>query len=232
MTSLPIYWPADADIEQIASGEAPIPHQRSILEWQWELVPLDTLSPIPGLTPDAPMTDPLAGLEQIAIIQPRALTPQDNVALDDWVRAGGRVLLVLDPMLSGNYRFAVGDPRRPIDVALIPPVVERWGLTIAAREGQDPDLRKVLYEADQPDGPYILRSLAGEISEVEGADPDCDFYAERIVAQCRVGEGLVTLAADAASFEFGIAPFDPLKRMQVPTHTLPLFAFPRSHLGQ
>ena len=93
----------------------------------YALEPLDTLSPIPALAADQPDLDPLAGLRRIAIIQPRGLSASDNVAVDGWVRAGGRLLLVLDPALTGEYDLPLGDPRRPVDTALIPPVANAWG---------------------------------------------------------------------------------------------------------
>lgn len=89
MTSLPLYWRLGADVADIASGNALVPWQRQAMERRFDLVPLDTLSPIPALTPDEPETDPLAELDYLAIIQPRGLSPADNVALDEWVRAGG-----------------------------------------------------------------------------------------------------------------------------------------------
>lgn len=127
MTSLPLYWPLGAGVAEIAVGTAGLPWQRSAIEARYALVPRDTLSPIPGLSPNAPDTDPLAGLDRLAMIQPRGLSPADNVALDNWVRGGGRLLLVLDPALTGEYDLPLGDPRRPVDAALIPPVAARWG---------------------------------------------------------------------------------------------------------
>lgn len=221
MTSLPIYWPLGSDIATIASGEAQPPWQRRLLEQRYELVPLDTLSPIAGLSPDAPETDPLAGLDHLAIIQPRGLSPADNVALDEWVRAGGQLLLVLDPMLTGHYEAALGDPRRPTDAALIPPVVERWGLAVSYDPEQSQEVENVAYGNGT-----VMRSLAGEISLIEGAGGDCDIQAEGMLAQCRVGEGLVTLLADAATFEFASEALLDDKRESAAILTLPEFAFP------
>ena len=64
-----------------------MPWQRTALEAAYAIEPLDTLASVPGISPDAPETDPLAGLQRLAVIQPRGLSPADNVALDDWVRA-------------------------------------------------------------------------------------------------------------------------------------------------
>ncbi len=194
MTSLPIYWSAGAEISELAAGDTRAPWQRLALEAHAALVPLDTLSRIPGLSPDDPETDPLAELERLAVIQPRGLSPADNVALDEWVRAGGSLLLVLDPLLTGEYPFALGDPRRPADVALIPPVVERWGLEIVFDDEQ-PESRSVLVG-----GIPLTVELTGEI-RLAGKSGNCSILAEGVVATCAIGEGKVTLLADAALFE-------------------------------
>lgn len=196
MSSLPLLYPLGADIAAIASGSAGVPWQRAALERAYTLEPLDTLSPIPGLGPDAPETDPLAGLTRIAIIQPRGLSPADNVALDSWVRRGGRLLLVLDPALTGEYDLPLGDPRRPVDSALIPPVVARWGLAVGFDEAQEAAVaERALAKAVLP------LALAGEVTITDPAAAACTLLAGGAAARCRVGEGTVTLVADAALFE-------------------------------
>ena len=204
MTSLPLYWPLGADFGEIASGEAQTPWQRLEIEQTHEIVPLDTLTPIPGLTADAPETDPLSGLTRIAVIQPRGLSPADNVALDDWVRAGGQLLLVLDPMLAGHYELALGDPRRPTDTALIPPVVKRWGLGITF-DGQTNDHDHDVERVEAGDI-VLVKALAGQIAVTDPAAASCELLAEDLIARCAVGEGEVVLIADATMFEVRIEP--------------------------
>ncbi|MGY6552781.1 MAG: hypothetical protein ACXIT4_12960 [Erythrobacter sp.] len=197
MTGLPLYWPLGANIAAITSGDAPMPWQRAVFEQRYQLVLLDTLSPIAGLGPQDGETDPLAGLSRLAIIQPRGLAPADNVALDDWVRGGGRLLLVLDPMLTGEYDLPLGDPRRPSDTALIPPVVARWGMEIVFDEDQDEDLRTVPFGSDR-----IALALAGEVRlGGELAQENCRIEAAGAAALCRIGEGRALVVADAAMFE-------------------------------
>ena len=200
MTSLPLYWPLGAGVEDIASGRAAPPWPRAALEQDFVIEPLDTLSPIPGLTPDAPETDPLAGLTRLAVIQPRGLSPADNVALDGWVRGGGRLLLVLDPFLTGDYDLPLGDPRRPADTALIPPVVERWGLTVsyAAAEPAQTDHGT----RDLPGGLTLPFARPGRLAILpDGAQACALVGGHDIMATCRIGKGTVTLLADAAIFE-------------------------------
>ena len=194
MTSLPLYWPLGADMAAIASGTAETPWQRELLERGFELVPLDTLSPIAGLMEGEAETDPLAGLERLAVIQPRGLSPADNVALDAWVRKGGQLLLVLDPLLTGEYAFALGDPRRPADTALIPPVVERWGLAVAYDDTQEATRSVQIGERD------FTVVQAGEGSLIADAN-SCAILGKGVAARCTIGAGTVILIADAALFE-------------------------------
>ncbi|HSJ78912.1 MAG TPA: hypothetical protein VK913_09295 [Erythrobacter sp.] len=196
MTSLPLYWPEGAGMTDLAAGRAAPPWQRAALEQQYLLLPLDTLSPKPGLSPDAPETDPLAGLARLAVIQPRGLSPADNVALDEWVRAGGRLLLALDPALTGDYDAPFGDPRRPVDSALIPPVVARWGLAISFDEAQEAAVVETAIDQTR-----LPLALAGKVAVIDPGAAACVLTAKDAVAVCKVGKGQVTLIADAAVFE-------------------------------
>lgn len=196
MTSLPLYWPLGADVGALVGGSAEVPWQRTVLEQHYTLKLLDTLSPIPALVAGDPDTDPLAGLDRLAIIQPRGLSPSDNVALDDWVKSGGRLLLALDPLLTGDYDLALGDPRRPSDMALIPPVGARWGLEVVFDEDQAETWRMVrLHDT------LVTLAMAGELRLIASAKNNCEVLAEGAAAECIVGEGRVIVLADAAVFE-------------------------------
>jgi len=192
VTSLPLYWADGADLLELAGGDAKQPWQREVLERRAELVPLDTLAA------DESASDRLADLDYLAVIQPRGLSPADNVALDDWVRAGGKLLLVLDPLLTGEYAAPLGDPRRPADTALIPPVVKRWGLSVQA------PIHEVwedgIFEVDLA-GTSFTVSHGGTVVIADPAAASCQLHAGAVVARCAVGEGQVTLLADAAVFE-------------------------------
>ncbi|MEM6475190.1 MAG: hypothetical protein AAF687_03395 [Pseudomonadota bacterium] len=220
MTSLPLYWPLGADFADLASGDAERPWQRVAIERRYRIEPLDTLSPIAALDADQPATDPLASLERLAVIQPRGLTPSDNVALDNWVRAGGHLLLVLDPMLTGEYEAPLGDPRRPIDAALIPPVVKRWGMEITFNDMQGGDFGELPLNAG-----YIWLAQSGVIKREQTPETSCDLSLGDVIAQCRVGKGRVTLLADAASFEHTLDEFENARTKEPPLLNVLDFAF-------
>lgn len=196
MSSLPLTWPLEADMQAVLGGADPTTWQRLAIGYCYTPVPLDTLSPSDGSAPEDIARGPLSEFERLAIIQPRGLSPADNVALDAWVRAGGRLLLALDPALTGDYDLPLGDPRRPVDSALIPPVVARWGLAVRFDEDQEAAVvERTLAQAALP------LALAGEVTILDPAAAQCSLLAQGAAAQCRVGEGRVTLIADAALFE-------------------------------
>ncbi len=183
MGSVPILWGEAADVDELIGGSYRAHWARAVLEQDWRLVPLDALDQAA-----------LAGQSRLLLAQPRGLSPQENVALDAWVRQGGRLLLLADPWMTGESRFGLGDRRRPQDVALLSPILARWGLVLE-------------FDADQPAGPAV-RAVAGYSVPVELAGrfmarggPDgarCDLSGEGILARCRLGEGQIVLFADAA----------------------------------
>lgn len=188
MTSLPIYWGEPAQMSDLLAGSAERHWVRDLLEQDHTLLPLDSLG-----VPDGQPTAELAGLDRLLVAQPRALTAADNVALDSWVRGGGRLLLVLDPMMTEHSAYAVGDKRRFNDVALIPPLLERWGLALRHAEAAPP--RQVRFrDAALAVDEYGVLSLLPSA----GSGADCAIEAEGLAASCRLGSGRALILADAA----------------------------------
>lgn len=180
MGTIPIYWGEEEAFGDALSGDAIGHWARDRLQERFALRPLDTLS-----------ETALAGLDFLLLAQPRALTPEENVALDAWVRDGGRVLLFADPMLTGESSFPIGDRRRPQDVILLSPILSRWGLRLEFDETQSagPSLR----DAAVP----IPVNLPGRFA-VAGGEGACALEADGVLARCAIGEGRVVVLADAA----------------------------------
>ena len=180
-TSLPIWWDEAEDMATRFSARADPHWARAVLEEAHRVVLLDTL-----LTPQ--------GFADLVMAQPRPLEPQENVALDGWVRGGGHLLLFADPMLTWESRFALGDRRRPQDTVLLSPVLAHWGLALR-------------FDPDQPDearesmGTGLPVHLAGELVAVPGGDGACQIERDRLIAECRVGKGLALIVADCAVLE-------------------------------
>lgn len=182
-SSLPIYWLESADIAETLDGNGQVHWVRSALEQESRLLPLDTLD-----------GDELGRLERLFMAQPRPLAPPENVALDDWVRGGGRLLLFADPMSTEHSRFGLGDRRRPQDAVVLSPILRRWGIELMFDDAQSDALRTVRFA-----GVAIPVRLAGSFRAVSGGEAaECDIGSDSVIARCRIGEGAVLMIADAA----------------------------------
>lgn len=193
-TTLPIYWAEAADMSEMLNRQAHPGWVRGALDDRFELFPLDTLA-----APESGAARDLDDIDVLLLAQPRALSPQENVALDDWVRAGGHVLVFADPMLTVESRFAIGDRRRPQDVALLSPILRRWGLEMHFDPEQTAGERTIATDTTP-----IPVNLAGTLHPVDGyptSTEDCWIAYDRLFAQCAIEEGVATVVADAALFE-------------------------------
>jgi hypothetical protein len=129
-------------------------------------------------------TSELARGRLLLMAQPLAQTPENLVALDDWVRGGGRVLLLADPMLEWPSKHPLGDVLRPPPMFMDTGLLAHWGLRLDAPERRGPAARTL--------GGYEL--LAVSPGSLTGA---CRISGDRLVARCRVGKGRATVVADA-----------------------------------
>lgn len=180
-TSLPILWAEAPDVSGLLDqGREPL-WVRQDLEAHYHLVPLDTL-----LAPGR--------VRLLLLAQPRPLSPQENVALDGWVRRGGRVLLFADPMLTWDSAFPIGDHRRPQDVVLLSPILSHWGLDLRFDESQPAGLREIA-------GSPLPVNLAGSLAIKPNGAGQCLITDAGLVAECRIGAGRVVVVADAALLE-------------------------------
>lgn len=180
MTTLPLYWGEAVEVGELLRDKQATSWVRDALETRFIIDPLDTLD-----------DTALAGLDRLVLAQPRALTPEENVALDAWVRRGGRLLLFADPMLTRESRFAIGDRRRPQDVVLLSPILTHWGLALTFDPDQ-PENERVVEIA----GTWLPIAVAGTLSVLPGGS--CEVSGEGVLARCPMGDGSVTVLADAA----------------------------------
>lgn len=184
-TTLPIYWAEGAEITEVLGGTVEIPWARAAIEQHRPLAPLDVLT-----------DEGLRQFADILIAQPRVLSPQENVVLDDWVQGGGHLLLFADPLLTAGSRYSIGDKRRPQDVALVSPILNHWGLSLAFDEAQPREHGRVtLLDGELP------IELAGSL-ELLPPRPEtsnsCEVLERGIAAECRINRGKVLVIADAA----------------------------------
>ena len=193
-TTLPIYWAETAALSDMLDRKAPTGWTRAALERRFELVPLDTLA-----APEGSAALDLTDVDYVLLAQPRALSPQENVALDAWVRKGGHALIFADPLLTAHSRFSIGDRRRPQDVALLSPILGHWGLEMRFDPDQQGGERTI--ETDLAPLPV---NLAGTLHPLDGfptSEEQCWIAYDRVFAQCAIGSGVATVVADAALFE-------------------------------
>ncbi|NLR70699.1 ABC transporter [Novosphingobium sp. ERN07] len=181
-TSLPILWNEAAALDELLDAKDQPHWARAVLEDRGTVVPLDTLLD-------------LAHIDVLMVAQPRPLAPDENVALDAWLRGGGRLLLFADPMLTEESAFPLGDRRRPQDVVLISPILARWGLQLRFDDAQPSGERESA-------GEHVPVNLSGEFGLVAGGhDAACLIGQNGLIARCQVGKGRAVLVADAALLE-------------------------------
>jgi len=169
MTSLPLYW-GEGDIAAQLGGRAP----RATI--------LDSLKPRPV---DTLTARTLAGVDLLVLAQPRRLAPAELVALDDWVRRGGHLLVFADPALAWPPSFALGDARRGVPVTLLDPLFAHWGVTLTDN-----------------DNTARVRTLGGyRVASVSAGgwrrtNSDCR-VRDALTIDCSVDRGRAVMIADA-----------------------------------
>lgn len=187
-TSLPLLWQESESVAQLLNDKRPAHWALGVLREHGEVRPLDSLADQSGALPL-----PAAGW--LVLAQPYPLSPHENVALDNWVRGGGRLLLFADPMLTQDSAYALGDRRRPQAVILLSPILDHWGLELRFDDNQPRGERVVT--ADQATIPVNLPGVFA----VNGKDADCTLAAQGLIASCTIGRGRVVAVADAAVLE-------------------------------
>ncbi|MBS0480851.1 MAG: ABC transporter [Proteobacteria bacterium] len=182
-TTLPILWNEAPDVAGLIKDRDPPHWARGLIAARGRITALDTLAAPGG-------AGPLRQVRRLVMAQPRPLSPDENVALDDWVRGGGRVLLFADPALTEESAFSIGDPRRPQSVVLLSPILRRWGLDLRFDEGQPFGERQVRLGTGA-----VPVNLPGHFALLPGAN--CTLSDQQLVAVCRVGRGRAAVVADA-----------------------------------
>lgn len=109
----------------------------------------------------------------LLMAHPRAQPAEALVELDQWVRDGGRVLLLADPRLDWPSERALGDKLRPPPGFADTGLLKHWGLDL---------------EAPNLDSAASAGRLSGK---------KCGVSDDGLVAHCAVGRGQATVIADA-----------------------------------
>lgn len=177
MTALPLFGAA-ADPGAVING----PDQRAeivrTLSVRNEVVPLARID-----------RKSLTG-STLIIVQPRALAGEELVALDAWIRSGGRALIFTDPELVWPSELALGDPRRAPPVGLLDPLLTHWGLELLSPAMTDAGPERTISVGQSG----MAVAWAGQW---RSRNSGCTVESENLVADCRIGKGHVLLVADA-----------------------------------
>lgn len=177
ISALPLFW-----AERGGGGprDAPIV---TLLRTRFTLVPIDD-----------PLALPYSGAGLLLLAQPRALSPERLVAIDGWVRRGGRALVLADPLLRWPSDLPPGDRRRAPTVSLLGPLLDHWGF----RPGPIWDAERRHWLKDGG-----LLTLSGAAGDVAGGGD--------VVARRRVGRGAVVLLGDADAIDDRLWLADPAR---------------------
>ena len=167
LTSLPLVFGDDFDVRKQGSPVL------ATLSQRFRVRPISTSS-----------REELARGRLLLMAQPPAQTPDNLVALDGWVRNGGRVLLLADPMLEWPSQRALGDPLRAPIMFTDTGLLGHWGLRLDAPDRRGP-LRRTLFAR------AIIAASPGSLAGT------CSIGQQAFVADCRIGHGRAIVVADA-----------------------------------
>ena len=167
LTSLPLMFGEDFSL---SGGGSPA---LSALQSRYRVLPISVASP-----------EELAKGRLLLMAQPMAQPAEDLVALDEWVRGGGKVMLLADPALDWPSKRPLGNPLRPLPVFMDTRLLAHWGLNL---------------ESPAEEG-IAIRGLGGEriaTSSPGTLQGSCEISKDRLVATCRIGRGEAVVVADA-----------------------------------
>lgn len=177
VTALPLFWSEEPvrDLDRGASADRRAFARAS----RHRLVPIDHVD-------DAA----LARFERMLLAQPRALAPAELVALDRWVRAGGRMVVLADPLLLWPSGYPLGDRRRPPLTSLLDPLLAHWGVRLEPATLSGEQIERHMLSS----GPVLILAGASRFVKAGGS---CALEERGLLAACRIGRGQVRIVADA-----------------------------------
>jgi hypothetical protein len=167
LTSLPIMFGEGFSLQHNGSPAL------TALQRRYRVVPISVADP-----------RELARGRLLLMAQPLAQPAEDLVALDRWVRSGGRVMLLADPMLEWPSNRPLGDPLRAMPMFMDTGLLAHWGLRLDAPDQSGLQQGKL-------GGFEVVTDSPGELSG------NCSIGSDRLVAHCDIGRGKATVVADA-----------------------------------
>lgn len=180
MTSLPLIWGEGASMEDVLAGNAAPAAIYKAWQERYEIEAVDSFEGLEASDADI-----------VILAQPRAMAPADLASFDEWVRAGGRALILTDPMLVWPSELALGDKRRPLATGLLSPLLKHWGIEMLA-----PDEDSAGGVAMGFDDYDVQTAGVGTFAKL-APNGECKLINKDVMARCRIGEGQAIVVADA-----------------------------------
>ena len=208
ISALPLFW-QEGESGPAARADAPI---ITVLRQRFEVMALDS-SLAPGLQQ----------ARSLLLAQPRAMSAAELVAVDKWVRAGGRALVLADPLLRWPSPLPLGDRRRPPVATQLVPLLDHWGvrLLLPSSAGENRQFLK--------DDQLLTTVGAGGFQVLDGSV--CRIESMGLIARCLLGRGTVVLLADADVIDDRLWLADPAAPLEPRQWTADTPAFVAQALG-
>ena len=182
MSSIDLQW-GEAEFGALAKGEAePDPLFKRLSEIH-KIIAVDNVAQLQ------------ASRAKVALlVQPRPFTPEELVRLDQWVRAGGRLLFFADPALQWPSDLPIGDPARPLFTSMHSPLFAHWGIELVLPMEAEAESAEAVVQIGMQDVRVIS---AGQWQSILTNDRVCRIGKTPLIAECRPGKGQAILVADA-----------------------------------
>jgi hypothetical protein len=184
LSSIPLQW-GEGDLKSVVEGEGQPDPLFGRLSEKRNMLAVDNFEQVQA-----------SGAKVAVLIQPKAFSPEDLVRLDNWVRAGGRLVFFADPALDWPTSLSLGDTQRPLFTSLHSPLFAHWGLELVlpvdaehAHSQIDAKLGKFDLSLKSP-GSWMSTETAKT-----GSQP-CRIERTALIAECRIGKGQAILVAD------------------------------------
>lgn len=174
LTPLPLMWSESFGLDQPGSPAL------TALEAEYRVTPAD----LPSRLADGAL---------LLAAQPRALPAEELVALDAWVRRGGRLVLLADPMLEWPSDLPLGDRRRPPMSFPDTGLLAHWGLRLEAPDERGPKQSSL-------GGKPVVTASPGTLVRTGSS---CVVSDGGLLARCPIGKGRVSIIADADFLHLG-----------------------------
>lgn len=132
---------------------------------------------------DVQLVDSLDGTSEavaLLVAHPRALAPEDLVRLDRRARSGTRIIILADALSTWPPAYPLGDPRNPPVTSLLTPLLDHWGVTLAAPAADNIDETTFILD---PKGFKLSFHSAGRFTRLP---TQCRSFGDRRVARCRL----------------------------------------------